>query len=92
MLIRRVEDRYNPVIKMFEVEGEQSIVISPKVGGTPHQFNALSRPCHFGGLCSAHEHVEHNVDSVIDVLPYLNPEFRHRWSQRSLVVYSIVRV
>ena len=70
-----VEDRYGPVIEIFEVEGsrEHRIVIGYKMGGTSHYFSALSELYHFYGLYSARKYVEQFANGVTSVSLYFNP-------------------
>ncbi|EJD34372.1 NAD-dependent glutamate dehydrogenase [Auricularia subglabra TFB-10046 SS5] len=70
-----VEDRYGPVIEMFEVEGsrERRIVIGYKMGGTSHYFSALSDLYHFYGLYSARKYVEQFANGITIISLYLNP-------------------
>ncbi|EUC63288.1 glutamate dehydrogenase (NAD+) [Rhizoctonia solani AG-3 Rhs1AP] len=70
-----VEERYGPVIEMFEVEGtrERRVVIGYRMGGTKHFFSALSDLYHFYGLYSARKYVEQFANGVTIVSLYLNP-------------------
>ena len=54
-----VEQRYGPVIEVFEVEGsrERRVVIGYKMGGTKKFFSALSNLYHFYSLYSARKYV-----------------------------------
>ncbi len=54
-----VENRYGPVIEVFEVEGsrERRLVIGYKMGGTSKSFSALSNLYHFYSLYSARKYV-----------------------------------
>ncbi|KAG8732549.1 NAD-dependent glutamate dehydrogenase [Ceratobasidium sp. 414] len=54
-----VEERFGPVIEMFEVEGtrERRVVIGYRMRGTKHFFSALSDLYHFYGLYSARKYV-----------------------------------
>ncbi|CAE6442417.1 unnamed protein product [Rhizoctonia solani] len=70
-----VEERYGPVIEMFEVEGtrERRVVIGYRMGGTKHFFSALSDLYHFYGLYSARKYVEQFANGVTIISLYLNP-------------------
>ncbi|KDQ16076.1 hypothetical protein BOTBODRAFT_54204 [Botryobasidium botryosum FD-172 SS1] len=70
-----VENRYGPVIEMYEVEGtrEKRIVIGYKMGGTQHFFSALSELYHFYGLYSARKYVEQFSNGITIISLYLNP-------------------
>ena len=54
-----VQQRYGPVIEVFEVEGsrERRVVIGYKMGGTKKFFSALSNLYHFYSLYSARKYV-----------------------------------
>ncbi|KAG8900548.1 NAD-dependent glutamate dehydrogenase, partial [Tulasnella sp. 417] len=70
-----VENRFGPVIEMFEVEGtrERRVVIGYKMGGTKNFFSALSDLYHFYGLFSARKYVEQFANGVTIISLYLNP-------------------
>ncbi|QRV92303.1 glutamate dehydrogenase (NAD+) [Ceratobasidium sp. AG-Ba] len=70
-----VEERFGPVIEMFEVEGtrERRVVIGYRMGGTKHFFSALSDLYHFYGLYSARKYVEQFSNGVTIISLYLNP-------------------
>ncbi|KAH8822558.1 NAD-specific glutamate dehydrogenase [Flagelloscypha sp. PMI_526] len=69
-----VEQRYGPVIEVFEVEGsrERRVVIGYKMGGTRHFFSALSNLYHFYNLYSARKYVENFSNGVTIICLYLN--------------------
>jgi glutamate dehydrogenase len=70
-----VEQRYGPVIEVFEVEGsrERRLVIGYKMGGTTKSFSALSNLYHFYNLYSARKYVEQFANGVTIISLYLNP-------------------
>ncbi|KAF9019934.1 NADH-dependent glutamate dehydrogenase [Hymenopellis radicata] len=70
-----VEQRYGPVIEVFEVEGsrERRMVIGYKMGGTSRFFSALSNLYHFYSLYSARKYVEQFSNGITIISLYLNP-------------------
>ncbi|KAK7464787.1 NAD-dependent glutamate dehydrogenase [Stygiomarasmius scandens] len=70
-----VEERYGPVIEVFEVEGsrERRLVIGYKMGGTSRFFSALSNLYHFYSLYSARKYVEQFSNGITIISLYLNP-------------------
>ncbi|KAI0049429.1 NAD-specific glutamate dehydrogenase [Auriscalpium vulgare] len=70
-----VENRYGPVIEVFEVEGtrERRMVIGYKMGGTTHFFSALSNLYHFYSLYSTRKYVEQFSNGITIISLYLNP-------------------
>ncbi|KAI0824001.1 NAD-specific glutamate dehydrogenase [Trametes gibbosa] len=70
-----VEQRFGPVIEVFEVEGsrERRLVIGYKMGGTKKFFSALSNLYHFYSLYSARKYVEQFSNGITIVSLYLNP-------------------
>ncbi|KAG6830675.1 hypothetical protein H0H87_007406 [Tephrocybe sp. NHM501043] len=70
-----VEDRYGPVIEVFEVENsrERRLVIGYKMGGTSKFFSALSNLYHFYSLYSARKYVEQFSNGITIISLYLNP-------------------
>ncbi|KDR82436.1 hypothetical protein GALMADRAFT_237757 [Galerina marginata CBS 339.88] len=70
-----VENRYGPVIEVFEVEGtrERRLVIGYKMGGTSGFFSALSNLYHFYSLYSARKYVEQFSNGITIISLYLNP-------------------
>ncbi len=62
-----VEERYGPVIEVYEVEGsrERRIVIGYKMGGTSRFFSALSNLYHFYSLYSARKYVGASLSSLL---------------------------
>ncbi|KAF9068569.1 NAD-specific glutamate dehydrogenase [Rhodocollybia butyracea] len=70
-----VEQRYGPVMEVFEVEGsrERRLVIGYKMGGTTTFFSALSNLYHFYCLYSARKYVEQFSNGVTIISLYLNP-------------------
>jgi len=89
-----VEDRYGPVIEIFEVEGsrEHRIVIGYKMGGISHYFSALSELYHFYGLYSARKYVEQFSNGVTIVSLYLNPVSGAGARNAPPIGHSIVQV
>ncbi|KAE9386308.1 hypothetical protein BT96DRAFT_540930 [Gymnopus androsaceus JB14] len=70
-----VEQRYGPVMEVFEVEGsrERRLVIGYKMGGTTTFFSALSNLYHFYSLYSVRKYVEQFSNGVAIISLYLNP-------------------
>ncbi|KAE9389819.1 NAD-specific glutamate dehydrogenase [Gymnopus androsaceus JB14] len=70
-----VEQRYGPVMEVFEVEGsrERRLVIGYKMGGTTTFFSALSNLYHFYSLYSARKYVEQFSNGITIISLYLNP-------------------
>ncbi|KAE9387379.1 hypothetical protein BT96DRAFT_948403 [Gymnopus androsaceus JB14] len=70
-----VEQRYGPVMEVFEVEGsrERRLVIGYKMGGTTAFFSALSNLYHFYSLYSARKYIEKFFNGVTIISLYLNP-------------------
>jgi glutamate dehydrogenase len=70
-----VEERYGPVIEVFEVEGtrERRLVIGYKMGGTSNYFSALSNLYHFYSLYSSRKYVEQFSNGITIISLYLNP-------------------
>ncbi|SJL07183.1 probable glutamate dehydrogenase, NAD(+)-specific [Armillaria ostoyae] len=74
-IMSSVEERYGPVIEVYEVEGsrERRIVIGYKMGGTSRFFSALSNLYHFYSLYSARKYVEQFSNGITIISLYLNP-------------------
>jgi glutamate dehydrogenase len=74
-IIWSVENRYGPVIEVFEVEGtrERRLVIGFKMNSTSHFFSALSNLYHFYSLYSARKYVEQFSNGITIISLYLNP-------------------
>ncbi|OJT02203.1 NAD-specific glutamate dehydrogenase [Trametes pubescens] len=70
-----VEQRFGPVIEVFEVEGsrERRMVIGYKMNGTKKFFSALSNLYHFYSLYSARKYVEQFSNGITIISLYLNP-------------------
>ncbi|KAE9389948.1 hypothetical protein BT96DRAFT_967873 [Gymnopus androsaceus JB14] len=70
-----VEQRYGPVMEVFEVEGsrERRLVIGYKMGGTTTLFSALSKLYHLYSLYFARKYVEQFSNGVTIISLYLNP-------------------
>lgn len=66
-----VEQRYGPVIEVFEVEAsrERRLVIGYKQGGTKHFFSALSNLYHFYSLYSARKYVGEYLNQSLFLFP-----------------------
>ncbi|EIN12308.1 NAD-specific glutamate dehydrogenase [Punctularia strigosozonata HHB-11173 SS5] len=70
-----VQERYGPVIEVFEVEGsrERRLVIGYKMGATKGFFSALSNLYHFYDLYSVRKYVEQFSNGITIISLYLNP-------------------
>ncbi|TYJ56279.1 hypothetical protein B9479_002966 [Cryptococcus floricola] len=92
-VMTEVEQRYGPVIEMFEVEDsrERRIVIGYKMGGTHKFFSALSDLYHFYGLYSARKYVEQFSNGVTIISMYMNPVPNTRAPPIEHSIHQVVR-